>query len=147
MKKLLEIWKLLNTPIYTGKRLQENLRALTAVSYFTAGLGLVLIIINLVKQEPTNLIASGATFFGGVACAYCAKVKQNRELAALIPTAFCIVAFSLYTFTGFAEGTGILWSLLERVRFQFVSIQNNQLFLQAAAAEHGSLPVHRRREQ
>ena len=45
MKKLLEIWKLLNTPIYTGKRLLENLRALTAVSCLTAGLGLVLIII------------------------------------------------------------------------------------------------------
>ena len=27
MKKLLEIWKLLNTPIYTGERLRENLAA------------------------------------------------------------------------------------------------------------------------
>ena len=125
MKKLLEIWKLLNTPIYTGKRLQENLRALTAVSYFTAGLGLVLIIINLVKQEPINLIASCATFLGGVACAYCSKVKQNRELAALIPTAFCIVAFTLYTFTGFADGTGVLWSLLAPLGLcYFVSVRN-----------------------
>ncbi len=36
MKYLIDLWKTLSTPIYIGKRLKNNLIALTAVSVFTA---------------------------------------------------------------------------------------------------------------
>ena len=125
MKKLLEIWKLLNTPIYTGERLRDNLRALTAVSYFTAALGLVLMVGNLLTHETIMIIASLATFLGGVGCAYFAKVKKNREMAALIPTLFCILAFTVYTVKGFADGTAMLWSLMAPLGLcYFVSVRN-----------------------
>lgn len=108
MKKLLDIWKLLNTPIYTGERLRDNLRALTAVSYFTAALGLVLLAANIATGQASMIAPSAACFLAGVACAYCAGVLKNRELAALIPTIFCL--------TG--RGRQDLPGLLQNVRQQ-----------------------------
>ncbi len=64
-KSIKNAWKDLNKPIYTGIRLQRNLRALTAVSLFTALLGAVLLILDLVTNQISMVLPSTITFIGG----------------------------------------------------------------------------------
>ena len=109
------LWKTLGRPLYTGERLKANLTNVTFVSVFTAVLGLALVVMNLLHQRPGRelwLLMSFVTLFAGIGCALCSHVLKNRNLAILIPTLFSILVFTVYAFTGYAEGTGILWSLL-----------------------------------
>ncbi len=124
MKYLIDLWKTLSTPIYVGKRLKNNLIALTAVSVFTAILGFVLIIIDIVTGKWSMLIPSIATFLGGAGCGILAGVFKKREIAIIIPTIFCAVAFTYYAITGAADGTAILWSFLLPIGLcYFVSVK------------------------
>ena len=69
-------------------------------------------------------IASVATLVASVACAFCIKVLKNMEIAILIPTIFCGIAFTVYTFTGLGEGVALLWSLLMPIGMcYFVSVK------------------------
>lgn len=127
-KKVKEVWKLLNRSIYTGQRLQDNLRALTVVSIFTAVLGVVLMIADLATDDKQMFFTALLTSLGGVGCAYLAGVKKNREKAALIPTLFCVFAFTFYTLKGLGEGSGMLWSLMVPIGLcYFVSVRNGIL--------------------
>ena len=112
MRKLKDTWQELNRSIYVGERLQSNLRVLTYVSLVSAFMGLVLLIIDIIQREWVMTAASCVVFLCGLGCAYFAHVKKNRRVAAVIPTAFCIVMFTMYIFTGFAEGTAIFWTLM-----------------------------------
>ena len=124
-KKIREDWEMLNRPIYTGERLRENLHALTVVSIFTAMLGLVLMIVDLVTGDKAMFATAFLTFLGGVGCGYFAGVQKNRERAALIPTLFCIFAFTFYTINGLGEGSAMLWSLMAPIGLcYFVSVRN-----------------------
>ena len=111
-KKLINEWHLLNRSIYTGERLKENLRALVLVSYATGLLSIVLIGINYAKGNKVMLAVSILTLLGACGCAFSAGVLKNREAAALIPTVFCAVMFTIYTIFGMGEGTAMLFSLL-----------------------------------
>ena len=124
MKKIIETLKALNKPIYTGERLKANLKALTVISIVSAVLGVILIFVNILTGPNLLLIGSIATFVAGVGCAICAGVLKNREIAIIIPTAFCMIAFTLYAFTGAGNGTGIFWSLLMPIGVSyFVSVK------------------------
>ncbi len=111
---LRELWAVLKKPIFTGDRLKANLAALTAVSVFTALLGLALLLMNLLQQPigPAKVAMSFVTLFSGLGCAFLSRVRKDRNRAVIIPTLFCCVVFTFYALTGYAEGTGILWSLL-----------------------------------
>lgn len=123
-KKLKETWAMLNRSIYTGERLEQNLRALTAVSIVTAALGLLLTVYNLYSGEKIMLIASINTLLGGLGCWYCAAVLKNREAAAVIPTTFCAIVFTIYTVFGLGHGTAMLWSILMPIGLcYFVSVK------------------------
>ena len=112
-KNIKGLWKELGRSIFVGQRLESNLRVLTSVSVFTAALGLVLIFLDLFTGEDrTLLLAACATFLGGVSCAYFAHVRKNRRIAVMIPMAFCIIAFTVYAFTGMGQGTALFWSLM-----------------------------------
>ena len=113
---LKSVWRDLNQSIYVGERLKENLASMTSVSIFCAFLGLALIVMNLVFRhralgDPATIM-SFVTLFAGASCAFCCRVLKKRNIAILIPTLFSIVAFTVYAFTGYMEGTGILWSLM-----------------------------------
>lgn len=112
MKKIKQLWAELNQSIYVGDRLKRNLYVLTLVSFATAALGIILIILDVMSQKWGMLAAAAATFLGGAGCAYLAGIRKNREAAALIPTIFCAVAFTVYTVTGLGDGTSIFWILL-----------------------------------
>ncbi len=128
MKKIKEIWKLLGQSIYTGERLKANLVALTSVSIFTAILGVVLLVFDLVRQEYLMMIPSALTFIGGVGCGIYAGILKKREIAILFPIGFCAVMFTLYAFTGMANGTAIIWSLLLPMGLcYFVSVKHGIL--------------------
>ena len=108
------LWAMLGRSIYVGGRLTENLKALTAVSIFTVVLGLALIVMNLLQPtlSASKIGMSALTLLCGAGCAYLAHFRKDRDKAVIIPTLFCCVVFTVYAITGYAEGTGILWSLL-----------------------------------
>ena len=128
LRKIREVWKLLNRSIYTGERLRDNLRALTIVSIFTAILGLVLMITDLATGDKAMFATAFLTFLSGASCGYLAGVRKNREMAALIPTFFCVFAFTIYTIKGLGEGSAMLWSLMAPIGLcYFVSVRNGIL--------------------
>ena len=123
-KKLKETWAMLNRSIYRGERLEQNLRALTYVSMVTAALGLLLTVYNIFTGEKIMLLASINTMLGGLGCWYCAGVLKNREAAAVIPTTFCAIVFTIYTIFGLGQGTAMLWSILMPIGMcYFVSVK------------------------
>ena len=123
-KKLKETWEMLNRSIYRGERLEQNLRALTYVSMTTAALGLLLTVANIISGEKIMLLASVNTMLGGLGCWYCAGVLKNREAAAVIPTTFCAIVFTIYTIFGLGHGTAMLWSILMPIGMcYFVSVK------------------------
>ena len=124
LKKLKETWAMLNRSIYRGERLEQNLRALTAVSIVTAALGMVLTVANIFSGEKIMLLAAVNTMLGGLGCWYCAGVLKNREAAAVIPTTFCAIVFTIYTVFGLGHGTAMLWSILMPIGMcYFVSVK------------------------
>lgn len=115
---------MLSQTIYTGERLEANLQALVAVSIVTAALGLILTVYDIMKGEVIMTVAAFSTFLGGLGCGICAGPLKNREAAAVIPTAFCAIVFTIYTFFGLAEGTAMLWSILLPIGMSyFVSVK------------------------
>ena len=120
-KKMMEV---LNRSIYVGERYKVNMNAMAFASYVIGLLGLVLMIANIIRFDLYMFIASVATLVASVACAFCIKVLKNREIAILIPTIFCGIAFTVYTFTGLGEGVALLWSLLMPIGMcYFVSVK------------------------
>ena len=123
-----EFRKTLSRSIYQGDRLKANLRAITAASVFCAILGIALLVLNLTQEGPANpfrLIMSIVTFLAGTGCAWLAHVAKRRDLAIIIPTAFCIAVFTYYALSGYAEGTGILWSVMLPIGMcYFISIRS-----------------------
>ncbi|MBQ3968091.1 MAG: diguanylate cyclase [Lachnospiraceae bacterium] len=123
--KIKEMWDLMGRSTFTGERLEQNLTALTLVSVVTAGLGIVLTSINIYSRDIPMLVASVLTLLGGVSCAFCAGYLKKRELAALIPTVFCGIVFTIYAFSAVGEGSALLWSLLLPIGLcYFVSVRN-----------------------
>ena len=124
LEKLKETWAMLNRSIYRGERLEQNLRALTYVSMVTAALGLLLTVANIFSGEKIMLLAAVNTMLGGLGCWYCAGVLKNREAAAVIPTTFCAIVFTIYTVFGLGHGTAMLWSILMPIGMcYFVSVK------------------------
>ena len=113
-RSLKEWWALLGRSIYVGERLKANLAALTAASLLTMALGMGLVIMNLLQPEISvpKTIMSVVTLLAGAGCAYLSYFRKDRKAAVIIPTLFCCFVFTFYALTGYAEGTGILWSLL-----------------------------------
>ena len=117
-------WAIVSRPIYVGKRLEANLRALTAVSIVCVVLGLVLAAVNIAMGQDIMLFAAILTALAGAGCAYSAIVLKKREIAILFPTLFCAVMFTVYAVTGAGDGTAILWTLLLPIGMcYFVSVK------------------------
>lgn len=124
MGKIASFWKILSRDIYVGRRLKNNLIALTIVSIFTTILGSVLVILDLVTKNYSMLVPAGVTLLGGLSCALVAGVFKKRNIAIWIPVFFCSVAFIYYSITGASNGTAIYWSLLMPIGIcYFVSVK------------------------
>lgn len=129
MKTMKSTLESLNEPIYVGKRLHDNLRALTWASTLTALLGLVLVIADTISgAHPVIICVAWLTLAAGVACGICAGVLKNREVAVLIPTLFCAVVFTVYGLTGLGDGSLYFWSLLLPIGMSyFVSVRSGAI--------------------
>ena len=124
IKPIMDLWHLLNQPIYVGERYEANMNALFFVSIASAILGLVLAVVNILTGQNIMLVAAIATSLAGAGCAYCVRILKKREVAILIPTVFCAVVFTIYLFTGAGKGSAILWSLLLPIGMcYFVSVK------------------------
>ena len=74
------------------------------------------------------IIPSALTLIGGVGCGIFAGILKKREIAILFPIGFCAIMFTLYAFTGMANGTAIMWSLLLPIGLcYFVSVKHGIL--------------------
>lgn len=128
LKKTRELWLTLQEPIYVGERLEANLHALMLASVVSAGLGLVLVIQNILSHDIPMLIGAVATVLASAGCGFSAGVLKNRELAGLFPTVFCGIAFTIYALTGVGEGSAMMWTLLMPIGVSyFVSVKNGLL--------------------
>lgn len=124
MDGVLSFWKMLNRDIYVGRRLKNNLLALTIVSLFTAILGFILVIIDFISKNYSMLIPAFVTFACGVACALISGVFKKRKIAIWIPLIFCMFAFVYYALSGISNGTAIYWSFLMPIGIcYFVSVR------------------------
>ncbi|MCR4738715.1 MAG: diguanylate cyclase [Lachnospiraceae bacterium] len=118
------IWANLNKPIYTGDRLRSNIRALTFVSIVGASLGLIMLILNISLHDPSLIFASTCSVIAGVGCGFSAHVLKNRDLAVWFPMVFCVLFCTIYIFTGAAQGSAILWSIMIPIGVSyFVSVK------------------------
>ena len=123
-KNIAQIWNMLNQSIYTGTRLSDNLKALSIAGSLFAVVGILLTVIDIIDGKSLLALAGLLTFFFGAACAYCASVLKRRELAIIMPTLFCAVAFTVYTITGGGQGTLILWTFTLPIGISyFVSVK------------------------
>lgn len=124
LKKIKDTWKALDEPIYVDGRLKANLTLLTIAGLFTAVLSIFLIITNYISGQSTMVIGAIVTFFCGALCAFFAGVLKNRKLAALVPTLFCGIVFTIYLITAAGVGTGMLWTLIMPIGMcYFVSVK------------------------
>ena len=112
LQSLKEVWLSLDRSIYTGERYKSNMNALFLVSLVSAGLGLILIALNLKGDDPMMFFASILTFVSGVLCAVFVRVLKKREIAIMIAVAFCFFMISFYVLSAAGEGSAILWTLL-----------------------------------
>ncbi len=112
MNKIKSFWQMLSRDIYVGRRLKNNLLALTLVSILTSVLGLVLVILDIVTKNYFMLIPALITLIGGILCGILSGLFKKRKIAIWVPIIFCLVAFIYYAITGAANGTAIFWALL-----------------------------------
>ena len=124
-----ELWKTLGRSLYVGERLKANLLAISAASLFCVILGVALLLMNLFSSSGTlsfhRILMSVVTIISGTCCVYIAYVLKDRKRTVIIPTLFCVVVFTFYALTGYAEGTGILWSLLLPIGMcYFISVRS-----------------------
>ena len=111
-KTLREQWKLLGTSIYTGKRLEENLMALSWSGLIVALVGLVTTIVNLATHRGLATWATFAILLIGIAVWYSARFMKNRKLCIVLVMIICIVFFTLFAVMGVNNGFAITWTIL-----------------------------------
>ena len=99
----------LNQPIYTGERLRNNLRALTAISIFCAVMGLIMIVMNVVQHNGLVVLSSCAFVVGGTISAIGAGVLHKRRISGITASLVCAVVFTYYAVSGAANGFAIFW--------------------------------------
>ena len=127
--KLPGLWNMLGRSLYVGERLKANLLAISAASLFCVLLGIVLLALNLLPGSGTlsfyRILMSVVTIISGTCCVWFAYLRKDRKHAVIIPTLFCVIVFTFYALTGYAEGTGILWSLLLPIGMcYFISVRS-----------------------
>ena len=102
----------LDRTIFVGDRLRANLKALTLVSGVTAVLSVVLLFIDIPQGDVAGTLCATLTLIASIGCGYSAGVLKRRRPAAIIPTVFCGIMFTIYAVTGLGNGQYVLWSLL-----------------------------------
>ena len=127
--KLPGLWNMLGRSLYVGDRLKANLLAISAASLFCVILGLALLLLNTLSGSGSmnfyRILMSAVTIISGTLCFYIAYVRKDRKHAIIIPTLFCVIVFTFYALTGYAEATGILWSLLLPIGMcYFISVRS-----------------------
>ncbi|MCR5734652.1 MAG: diguanylate cyclase, partial [Lachnospiraceae bacterium] len=122
-------WALLDRSIYTGDRLRSNMKALTFVSAVSAAMGFIMLVINICLRIPALIFASSCSFLAGLGCGICSHVLKNRELAVKFPVFFSLAFCTVYAFTGAADGSAILWSVMIPIGMSyFVSVKYGIMF-------------------
>ncbi len=119
IKKLTSIWSDLGQSIHEGKRLRDNLLAITIASALSAALGLVMVVINTVQQSGTVVISSWLFFLGGIACAIAAGVFHSRRASIALAVPIIVGIFTYYAVSGSIGGFSIVWALVMPVGISY----------------------------
>lgn len=111
--KFRKLLKDLNKPIYTGERLEDNLKGITAVSILSMVLGIVMLILNISQHRSIPIICSSVLFIvagtvSGIA-SYFYKARNISEFCAIFT---CLVTFTFYAVSGSMNGFSVIWALV-----------------------------------
>ena len=112
LDRIKQVWKDLSRNIYVGERLEKNLYGITLVSVFSALLGLVMVIINLIRGGGFVVVTSLMFFVGGLISAFAAGAYKARKVSAAIALTVCIFTFTYYAIDGSMDGFSIVWALI-----------------------------------
>lgn len=118
-KKISETWEELGEPIYVGERLQNNLKALTAISLFCVAMGIVMIVMNAVQRNGFVIYTSIGFVVGGTVSAIGAGILHNRRISGIMASLCCAVIFTYYLLSGAAGGFGIYWVMVMPVGISY----------------------------
>ena len=108
------------------------MNALFLVSLVSAGLGLILIAVNLKGDDPMMFFASVLTFISGALCAISVRILKKREIAIMIAVAFCFFMISFYVLSAAGERAAILWTILVPIGISYfvtVIVNDKNLFV------------------
>ncbi len=108
-----KLWKDLNKSIYTGKRLEANLKGITAVSILSVVLGIVMLIINIVQHRSIPIISTSVMFvLAGAISAIASYFYKARKVSEFCAIFTCMVTFTFYAISGSMNGFSVIWALL-----------------------------------
>ena len=107
------LWKDLNTSIYTGERLKDNLKGITAVSILSMLLGVVMLFINISQHRSIPIVCSSVLFIvAGTVSAIASYFYKARNISEFCAIFTCIVTFTFYAISGSMNGFSVIWALV-----------------------------------
>ena len=107
------LWKDLNTSIYTGERLKDNLKGITAVSILSMLLGVVMLFINISQHRSIPIVCSSVLFIvAGTVSAIASYFYTARNISEFCAIFTCIVTFTFYAISGSMNGFSVIWALV-----------------------------------
>ena len=102
----------LRQPIYTGKRLEENLRIITYCGGIISLISGMLTVLNIMQDRTRVAIVTTVIFICGIVIIICAKAFKSRRAVIAATLFLCIMPFTDFAVRGVNEGFAILWTLL-----------------------------------
>ena len=97
--------------IYTGKRLEENLRIITYCGGLISLISGMLTVLNIMQARSRVAIVTAVIFVCGIVIILCAKVWKNRTAVIAATLFLCTMPFTDFAVRGVNEGFAILWTL------------------------------------
>ena len=130
MRKLIEFWKLLGKSIYTGERLEKNLKACETFGIMITVISIIMTVLNIVQKKGFVTFTTAAFCLMGLIISISTGKYKNKKVAVLATFFVSIFSFSYYAITGVNDGFAILWTLVVPVAYSyFASVKFGILML------------------
>lgn len=112
LKPVKDIWKELGQSIFVGERLKNNTIAITAASWMSAALGLVMLVINSLNQSRVIIFSSLVFIAGGLISVVASQFYEARRVSVGIALTVSFAVFTYYTLSGSMNGFSIVWGMV-----------------------------------
>lgn len=109
----------LKQPIYTGKRLEENIKSLSRGCFVISGIPILITVMNFVQGRNLMGIMTLICSFALILCGVVSSICKKRMLAVYSVTIIVTALFFFFTISGENEGFAILWTILAPVTIMY----------------------------